>query len=139
MLGRTALTNKLVSKKLGIEEQKVESVVNFVFKELETEMKEMKNPTIYLRGLGTFGISPGSVDRRIIFLLKVIRKQEKAEANGHVYNKRAKMLLGMRREIFRLFEVRRLLKKRKAENKALTNGKNTNDTKGELVSTYRKE
>ena len=127
MLGRTALTNKLVSKQLGIEEKKVESVVNFLFKELHTEMVKMEEPFLYVKGLGTFGISIASVERRIIMLIRCIRMQEDYERRGIVYNKRAKMIAGMKAEIFRLFKVRRLVKQRRAENLALANGKNIHD------------
>jgi hypothetical protein len=130
MLGRTALTNKLVSKQLGIEEKKVESVVNFLFKELQDEMSRMEDPYIYVKGLGTFGINLKVVDRRIIALLGFIRKQKELERKGVVYNKRDKMIAGMKVEIFRLFEVRRMVKKRKLYNKTLRNGKALHDIKG---------
>ena len=130
MLGRTALTNKLVSKQLGIEERKVESVVNFLFKELQDEMCKMEDPYIYVKGLGTFGVNLKVVERRIIALIKCIRTQEEYERRGIIYNKRAKMIAGMKVEIFRLFEVRRMVKKRRLENKMLKNGKITDDIEG---------
>lgn len=130
MVGRTALTNKLVSKQLGIEEKRVESVVNFVFKELQDEMIKMEEPFIYVRGLGTFGIYLKGIEKRIITLRRVIREQEELERRGVVYNRRASMLAGMRTEIFKLFAVRRMIKKRKDVNKSIKDGKTVDDCKG---------
>lgn len=131
MLGRVTFTNKLVAKKLNIDESKVASVTDFFYKEFENELKECRYPYIYVKDLGTFGLHIKAIERRIIFLRLCIKNEKDREARGVVYSKREKMILGMRREIFYMFGVRRMLKNRIKENRQLRkNGKNLNDNKG---------
>ena len=134
MLGRTVLINKLVAKDLGIDEKRVNNVMGFFYKELEKELVDCNHPFLYVKGLGTFGIALGSVERRILKLRKKINEQRKQEAKGIVYKYRQKMIDGMAREIFFLFGVRRMVKKQVADNKKLRDyGKSLNDNQGKLV------
>lgn len=119
MLGRISLTNKIVSKQLSIDEKVVASVTDFIFKELNEELVRMEEPTVYVRGLGTFGINNRAVENRILFLIKCIRSQEQQEREGRFYNKRDSMIRGMKNEISRLFKIRRMLRNRKEELKSL--------------------
>ncbi len=140
MIGRIALTNKLVSKSLGIEEKRVNGVMSFFFEELEKEFVECRHPFVFVKGLGTFGLTLSSVEKRIKDLRKRVQNQRSYEARGIIYPKRLKMVEGMVRETFFLFEVRRMLKKHRAECKKLKDyGKSLNDNQRELVSPDRKE
>lgn len=128
MLGRVALTNKLVSKSIGVEERLVESVMDFCYKEWIKEFNECKHPYLYIQGLGTYGINSATVNKRIIKLLKVIRRERSKEARGLFYKHRTRLIEGCRREIFNLFEIRRKVRTLKRNNtklrkhgKAITN------------------
>ena len=125
MLGRVALTNKLVSASLGIEENKVESVTSFFYQELERELKECQHPFIFVRGLGTFVINKRQVEHRIRDMIFQMRYNRRIGKKGPLADQ---FMNGMRREVFYLFGIRRRLKNRWKENNQ--HGKITNDLKG---------
>lgn len=128
MLGRVALTNKLVSASLGIEEKQVESVTDFFFQELERELKECNHPFIFVRGLGTFVINKRQLEHRIRDLIFQMRYNKRIGKKGPLADR---LMNGMRREVFYLFGIRRMIKNRWKE--INQHGKNTNDTQRQLL------
>jgi hypothetical protein len=140
MLGRVALTNKLVSKSMGLEERLVESVMDFCYKEWATEFKDCKHPYLYVQGLGTYGVNLAKVNGRIVFLLGVMRRERDKESRGVFYKNRATMIEGIRKEIFNLFEIRRNVRALKRNNTKLRrNGKALINLERKLVQSTGKE
>lgn len=126
MLGRIALTNKMVAEDLGYREEVVEGVTGFYFRELEKEMKESEYPSIYIKGLGTFVLNKSLLERRVRYMLYKMGKIKKSEADNPTKDR---MLQGMQRETLHLLGMRRRIKKQWERN----NGKNRTDNKGKLV------
>lgn len=135
MLGRLTLINKIVAANLSLSEKEVESVNTFFFKELESEMTECNHPFIFVRGLGTFAINKRLLEKRIRFLLECIRLNRQEEREGKKNTKREIYIAGMRREIYFLLGVRRMIKRRWNEN----NRKNKANYKGQLLQDSGKE
>lgn len=133
MVGRVELTNKIVSRNLKIEEAKVASVMDFFYKELGEEFQSCEKPLIYIKGLGTMGISLNVVEKRLRRLKWSMEIHKKSTLSPNWSRKNS--LEGIRKEMFYLFEVRRRVKKQRA----LTSGKNLYDSERKLVSSHGKE
>lgn len=106
MLGRQELVNKLVASKSGIAEQEVARVMDFCYKELETELTNCNYPFIYVRGLGTFAVKLKAVNARLYRLVYMRCKRRKFRSTPAA----VKALKTMTDEIFKLFSVRRLVR-----------------------------
>ena len=141
MIGRVELTNKLASRKLGIEEKKVESVMTFFYKELSEELTECRYPHIYVRDFGTFTMRLKPVENRIKSLLYLRRKLKWKLSMKQIPKFLAeKYDMGIVREIFNLFRIRRMIKENKKQYKALRNaGKIVYDIQRKPLQTNRKE
>ena len=140
MLGRIVLTNKIVSKTLNKDEKEVESVMKFFFKELKTEFEECKHSYVYVKDLGTFGINANMVGKRLILLIHKLQwfrnNKEMIKKPGY-YDNATK---GLTKEIFFLFNVRRMVKRQNKENQQLRkDGKIINDIERKLVQAGRQE
>ena len=138
MLGKVEFTNKIVSKNLGREEKEVASVMNFFFKELSLEFKECKNPYVYVKDLGTFGVNANSVGKRLKTLLNKRRWYlQNTSMSETGFELPIKYITA---EIFELFRVRRMVKTRNKENQKLRReGKIKNDIERKLVQTAGEE
>ena len=135
MLGRLALTNKMVAQDLGKDEKVVESVTSFFFKEMEREMREANHPFLYVKGLGTFVLNKGLLERRIRYLLCKVHRNRRGELEGKVNIFRESFQTGMKREIYYLLQMRRRLKNQWKKN----NGKSLDDTSRESLQTFGKD
>ena len=133
MLGKPVLTNKIVAKRLNLEESKVSSVMDFFFKELNREVLECKHPYLYVKGLGTFTLCLKPVETRIKKMHWAINGHKSALKQGAGPANRQSMLDGARREMFDLFSIRRMIKERKKLNRKLRDAKALDDNKRELV------
>ena len=120
MIGRVELTNKLTSRKLGIEEKKVESVMTFFYKELSEELIQCKYPHIYVRDLGTYTLKLRAVESRIKGLIYA-RKRLRWKLSVKKIPKflAEKYDMGLVKEIFNLFRMRRMIKQNKQQRKTL--------------------
>lgn len=127
MLGKLVFINRLVARDLKIEESRVASATEFFFRELGREIKECNYPYLYVKGLGTFGLKVGTLEKRIRVSLKTVRKPR---ADGRFEKQR----LGKERELFELFRIRRLIKNQLKSNKKKRNEKRAgiivDDSKG---------
>jgi len=138
MLGRIVLTNKIVAKNLAKDEREVESVMKFFFKELQTEFEECKHPYVYVKDMGTFGINANLVSARLVRMIHKLKwfRNNKGMIKKPGYYDNA--VNGLTKEIFFLFEVRRIVKRRNKKNQQLRkNGKIINDSERELVQIDR--
>lgn len=126
MVGRVALVNKVVSKKLGKEEKVVTGVMNFFYTELHSTLKECKHPHVFVKDFGTFTMRLRPVEGRIKHLLAFIRKARENKALPEEL--RNTYINGMRREVFYLLGVRRMIKTNKKEYKSLKYGKSIRET-----------
>jgi len=140
MLGRIALTNKIVASNLKKDEKEVESVMKFFFKELKTEFEKCEHPYVYVKDLGTFGINANLVSKRLVPLIHKLQwfrnNKEMIKKPGYYDN----AVNGLTKEIFFLFNVRRMVRRKNRENQQLRkNGKIINDIERELVQTNRQE
>jgi len=123
MLGKPQFTNKIVSEKLDIPEETVSSVVTFFFDELYQEMGRARYPFIYVRDLGTFTLVIASIESHIKRYWRARRNMLKMGTPWKYENK----LLALRRELFILFEMRRLIKNQRNEIKKLRNERKASD------------
>lgn len=133
MLGRLSFVNRIVSKNLGLDENKVSDVNNFVFQELEAEMRQCQHPFIYVRGLGTFTLKVKTIER---VLTKKIREYRttRNRTGKNIRGTWEDMTASRRESILELFRMRRLIKGRLTENKKLRNaGKSNDDFKGQCL------
>ena len=128
MLGRVELTNKLVSQKLGIDEREVCKVMSFTYQELANEFQECTYPYLYVKDLGTFAILQKGVRNR---LYRLNRSRKGWRSYDDSNPKKAKALKTITTEMFKLFDINRMLKKIKVDRlKAKANAKTINDNKG---------
>jgi hypothetical protein len=121
MLGKFAFTNKLVAKRLNVDEALVSSVTGFFVKELDTELRECNYPFIYVRGLGTFTLVVGAIETR---LKTVIKKYWEMRQSPEIL-KSDKNFVGLQRVICELFTIRRVIKTRRKEMKLLKDARKT--------------
>jgi len=119
MIGRVEITNKLVAKQLGIEVDKVASVMDFFYKELAIEFQECNHPFLSIKNLGTFVIKLRAINNR---LYKLNRARRAWKALKPAVRKE-KGLKTISEEMFKLFEIRRKIKRIRNEKiKANTKG-----------------
>lgn len=118
MLGKPVFTNKIVAKKLNVDEKKVAGVVEFMFAELATEIRECNHPFIYVKGLGTFTLKVSTIEKRLRANIKRYRALRDRGMEGKDWGP---SLAGTRKELFELFRIRRLIKQRRAENAKIKN------------------
>lgn len=121
MLGKFAFTNKLVAKRLNMDEALVGSVTNFFVKELDRELRECNYPFIYVRGLGTFTLVVGAIETRLRTLL---RKYKEMRLTPEIL-KTDKNYVGLQRVIYELFTIRRVIRSRRKEMKLLKDERKT--------------
>lgn len=137
MLGKFTFTNKIVAKNLNIDEDRINRVTSFFIQELNRELMGAEHPFVYVRGLGTFTLCLKPIENRLRWYL-VKRKEilEESKIRNCENN-----LLGLRRCMFELFHIRRVLKAKKKERKRIKDehcaGKNKNDIGGQLLPTNR--
>lgn len=106
MLGRQELVNKLVSKNTGISEEEVARIMDFSYRELTNELQSCSYPFVYVRGLGTFVVKKRAVEKRLYRLLFMVRRR-KAMRPSIVRDKALKTMID---EMYKLFEVRRMVR-----------------------------
>lgn len=121
MLGKFAFTNKIVAKRLNMDEALVGSVTNFFVKELDRELRECNYPFIYVRGLGTFTLVVGAIETR---LRTVLKKYQEMRQNPEIL-KSDKNFVGLQKLIYELFTIRRIIKTRRKEMKLLKDARKT--------------
>jgi len=109
MLGKFAFTNKRVSEKLNINEEKVALVMEFFSTELNREMVECNHAFLFVRGLGTFGMSLMTIEKRLKTMIKLYIASDK----------NTKFAKGYRNEVFNLLRMRKIVSDRREENKQL--------------------
>jgi hypothetical protein len=127
MLGKLSFTDKIVSKRLGIDQETVSGVTGFFVKELDAEFRKADHAFIYVRGLGTFTLVLGAIETR----LKTIIGRYWLMRNDPEVLKCNKNLLGLRRLCFELFALRRTIKDKRKEIKLVKDERKAiNDNKG---------
>lgn len=122
MLGKPVFTNKIVAKNLGIDESRVTKVTGFFYREFNQELKNCEHPFVFVRGLGTFAMNPKTIDGMI-----------KSYLSRKKYNKGRNYDNGdtVKKGLFELFRIRRIIKNQLKENKRLKNvGKTIHDCEG---------
>lgn len=115
MLGKFAFTNKIVAKRLGLDESLVGSVTGFFVQELDQELRRAEHPFIYVRGLGTLTLVVGAIQTR---LRTVIKKYWTMRKSPDIL-KSDKNFVGLQRVISELFTLRRIIKTRRREMKLI--------------------
>lgn len=117
MIGRATLINKLVAKKLGVDEKRVAKVSDFFWKELTSKLSEADEPHVYVRNLGTFTLKLKNIETRI---RKYIRYYKLVKSNPEKYGKRGPELpKEIKKEIYNLLKIRRMIKNNRKERLAL--------------------
>jgi len=136
MLGRFSNTNEIVARKLGIKEERVSKVMSFFVEELNQELKSCQHPFVYVRGLGTFTLVVSAIETRLRNTIHVYRHAKKDPPS----RKSEENLLSLRKTIFELFTIRRLIKNKRKELKTLRNARKAeHDSAGELLQNDRKK
>jgi len=107
MLGRQELVNKLVAKNTGISEEEVSRIMDFSYRKLAKELHECSHTFLYVRGLGTFALKQRSVKNRLYRLHYMVCKRKKHKQSPST----EKAIKTMKDEMFKLFEIRRLIRK----------------------------
>jgi hypothetical protein len=121
MLGRFVDINRIVARRLKMDESLVGSVTSFFVKELNTELKECNHPFIYVRGLGTFTLVVGAIETR----LRTLIRKYWVMRNDPAILKSDKNFVGLHRVICELFTIRRVIKTRRYEMKLLKDARKT--------------
>lgn len=136
MLGKLAFTNKIVAKHLGQDEARVTKVMDFFVRELNAELMRVDHAFVYVRGLGTFGLSLKPIETRIRHMWTAYRKAlrgETAVRQSGIRNTE-KSCLALRQTLFELFAIRRLLKTKRRELKTLRDDRKVRrNIQGELL------
>lgn len=134
MLGKLAFTNKIVAKNLGQKEERVTRVMSFFTEELNKELASCEHPFVYIKGLGTFTLSLGPIERK---LRRMVGHYKKA-LSGKTPKGYAGEVGAIKRTLFELFAMRRLLKNKRKEIKILKDaGKASRNSKGEFLPVNR--
>lgn len=134
MLGKLAFTNKIVAKNLGQKEERVTRVMTFFTEELNKELASCEHPFVYVKGLGTFTLSLGPIERKLRKMLGYYRRAMRGESPRSYIGEVA----ALKKTIFELFSIRRLLKTKRKEIKILRDaGKASRNSKGKLLPANR--
>lgn len=114
-----------VSEDLGIDEDLLETFIEFYYKDIKDKLTNLKHPRVNVEGLGQFVAKPTVVKKAIVRYSKSLENHD-TSTFGAYHNKKSMevkldLLIKLERKIIEQQTKKELFKKNKYENKSKDN------------------